>query len=491
MNLSVFLKHQWLSFWRARNANKSLAIQIILGVFYFLIFLEIAAVGIILPFLLKEKMPNTNPISIYTSYLIYYFLIGLLARFQLQELPSLSIQPYLSQNIRRKYLLRFLNARSLVHFINFLPLFVFIPFIIVVVAPSYGPIAAICFFIALFSLVLNNHFLNMYIKRKTINNAWFFFAVLVFIAALKGLDYFKLLSFEKASSSIFISILKYPILCLVPVGMAIFVFIVNNKYLKTHLYIEELVSENKKKESKNFTFLNRLGDIGEMIALDLKLIFRNKRPKSLIVLSAALLLYGFLFYPKYLATNNFSMLFFFALLITGIFISNYGQFLFSWQSSHFDGMMTYNTNMHQYIKAKFSLFLTVCSLQFLIASFYGLMSWRLLPIQLAAYLYSVGVNSFVTIYVSTFNYRYLDLRKSASMNFQGIGAMQWLQSLLITFGPALVFYLLDHFVGFWYAVLGVSLPGVAGLIFHESIINWLVSQFKIRKYKILEGFRER
>jgi len=69
--------------------------------------------------------------------------------------------------------------------------------------------------------------------------------------------------------------------------------------------------------------------------------------------------------------------------------------------------------------------------------------------------------------------------------------MQWLQSLLITFGPALVFYLLDHFFGFWYAVLGVSLPGVAGLIFHEGIINWLVSQFKFRKYKILEGFRER
>ena len=29
-----------------------------------------------------------------------------------------------------------------------------------------------------------------------------------------------------------------------------FIFIVNNQYLKSHLYIEELVSENKKKESK-------------------------------------------------------------------------------------------------------------------------------------------------------------------------------------------------------------------------------------------------
>src|SRR5665647_3656527 len=99
------------------------------------------------------------------------------------------------------------------------------------------------------------------------------------------------------------------------------------------------------------------------------------------------------------------MLFLFALFITGLFISNYGQFLFAWQSSHFDGMMSYNINMKQYIKAKFLLFVTVCSLQFLMASFYGFMGWRILPIQLAAYLYSIGVNTFVTIYAATYNYK--------------------------------------------------------------------------------------
>ena len=102
--------------------------------------------------------------------------------------------------------------------------------------------------------------------------------------------------------------------------------------------------------------LDKYGDVGEMIALDLKLIFRNKRPKSLVILSGVILLYGFIFYPRYLQTGNFTMLFLFALFITGLFISNYGQFLFAWQSSHFDGMMSYNINMKQYIKAKFLLF---------------------------------------------------------------------------------------------------------------------------------------
>ena len=491
MSITVFLSHQWLSFWRGRNANKSLVLQIIIGIFYFLIFLEIAALGIALPFLLKETMPAKNPIDVFTAYIIYYFLVGLLARFQLQELPSLSIQPYLTQNVSRKIMLRFLNTRSMIHIINFLPLFVFIPFTLVDIVPVYGKIAATCFLLAMFALVINNHFLNMYIKRKTVNNAWFFIIVLLFIAAFKGLDYLGVLSFEKASSSLFIALLDHPVFCIVPVVLAVYTFMLNNHYLRSHLYIEELVSEKKLKTGKTYAFLDRLGGIGDMIALDLKLIFRNKRPKSLVILSGVILLYGLIFYPRYVASGNFNMLFFFALLIMGIFITNYGQFLFSWQSSHFDGMMTYNTNMYQYIKAKFALFLTVCLLQFLIAGFYGLLSWRLLPIQTAAFLYSVGVNSFVTIYAATFNYKYLDLRKSASMNFQGIGAMQWLQSLAISFGPALLFYLLNKFLGFWPAIIGISLPGIAGLVFHELIINWLAKQFNIRKHNILEGFRER
>src|SRR5450432_1797761 len=109
MTLAVFLSHQWLSFWRGRNVNKNLALQIIVGLFYFIIFLEIAALGIALPFLLKEFFPGKDPTGIFTSYIIYYFLAGLLARFQLQELPSLSVQPYLIQNIKREYMLRFLN----------------------------------------------------------------------------------------------------------------------------------------------------------------------------------------------------------------------------------------------------------------------------------------------------------------------------------------------------------------------------------------------
>lgn len=491
MTLSTFLAHQWYSFWRARNANKSLILQLVVGFFYLLIFLEIAGLGIGLPYLLKESMPGKDPIVLFCSYIIYYFLIGLLFRFQIQELPSLSIQPYLTQNIKRRSMLRFLNVRSLIHIINFLPLFVFIPFTIVVFRPVFGDIASVAFLIAMFSLVINNHFFNMYIKRRSINSAWWLVSIVLIIAALKAADYLHILSFEKLSAKIFIGLLHHPGWCIIPLGAAIVTFIINNNYLRSHLYIEELVSERKLKVSKNYSFFDKYGEIGEIMALDLKLIFRNKRPKSLIILSSVILLYGFMFYPKYLTTGNYTMLFFFALFITGLFINNYGQFLFAWQSSHFDGMMSYNINIKQYIKAKFLLFVVVCSLQFLLASFYGFLGWEIIPIQLAAFLYSIGVNSFITIYAATYNYKYLNLSKSSSMNFQGIGALQFIQSIVSSFGPVVVFYLLYKFIGFWVAISCICALGIIGLAFNEFIINWLSSQFNLRKHKIVEGFRER
>ena len=273
--------------------------------------------------------------------------------------------------------------------------------------------------------------------------------------------------------------------------MAVITFFLNNNYLKSNLYLEELVRERKLKLSKSYSFLNKYGDIGTIIALDLKLIFRNKRPRSLMIMSSLILMYGFIIYPKNLLADNYYMAFFGAQLITGIFIVNYGQFLFAWQSSHFDGIMSYNINMKQYLKAKFFLLVTVSTIQFLLVSFYGLLDWKVIPIQVAAYLFNIGINSFLIMYMATYNYKYLNITKSASMNRQGMGSTQIIEGILIAFVPTLIFFLLNKLTGFWPTIAVMSILGIAGLLFRPNIINWLADQFQVRKHKILEGFRER
>src|SRR5580698_8197043 len=133
----TLLSHQWRAFWRSRSAGKNLAVQIFIG--FLVLYLSASALllGLSLEYFLPKFFPGQDITRTFCGLILYYFAIDILARFQLQELPVLSVQPYLGQNIRRSQLVRFLNVRSLFYFLNLLPLFIFIPFIVAVIGGAH------------------------------------------------------------------------------------------------------------------------------------------------------------------------------------------------------------------------------------------------------------------------------------------------------------------------------------------------------------------
>src|SRR5271170_1571788 len=131
--LLTVLSHQWKSFWRSRSAGKGLAVQLFLG-FLILYLLAVAvSLGFYLNSFIQKVFPGQDVILVFCGFILYYFFIDILLRFLLQDLPTLTIQPYLVQNIRRSQLIRFLNTRSLFNFFNLLPLLLFVPFTVVVI----------------------------------------------------------------------------------------------------------------------------------------------------------------------------------------------------------------------------------------------------------------------------------------------------------------------------------------------------------------------
>ncbi len=410
----------------------------------------------------------------------------------LQDLPTLSIQPYLVQNIKRSQLIRFLNVRSMFTLLNFIPLILFLPFALVAIAPAYGFTAAIAFIISLAGLTIFNHFLILYIKRKSIINSWwlvvFFAAVVGFIAA----DYFKIFSLSKISSLIFSGMLKHSWICAVFILMAVVSFINNYLFLLKNLYLEDIVVNGSKKESSEYAFLNRYGTIGELIGLDIKLILRNKRPRYVTMLSVLFLFYGFIFYKQqYINEGWWGMLLIGGIFITGLFVTNYGQFLFAWQSVHFDGLMASNLSIKTYIKSRFALFTAVCTILLLLASFYGLMSWKLLLIQLAGYLFNVGIHSVIAVYFATYNYKAIDIGKSSTFNYQGFSAEKLLYSLALLTIPMLLYWPFAYFINAWAGLIAVSVISLTSFLLQDWWIDVLTKEFLKRKYKILGGFREK
>jgi hypothetical protein len=321
--ISILLGHQLTSFWRSRNAGKTLAVQIFIG----FISIYLLAVSITMGFLLQKALNNFFPgqdiIKIFCGFILYYFLFDMLARFLLQDLPTLTIQPYLIQNIKRRQLIRFLNVRSMFNIINFLPLLLFIPFTITAIAPKYGGLIAFTFIISILSLTLFNHFIILYVKRKSIINSWWFVIFFAAIGSFAAADYFHFFSLRNFSAFVFTKMLTVPLICLLPIAMAIFAFINNYQFLLKNLYLEDIVAKNRKKQSAEYAFLNKFGTVGELIGLDIKLIIRNKRPRSIAMMSLLLLFYGFFFYkPQFIQQGNWYILLFGAVFITGLFILN-------------------------------------------------------------------------------------------------------------------------------------------------------------------------
>lgn len=494
MNIILTLfSHQWLSFWRSRNSGKSLVLQLIIGFFFLYIIVASIFLGVQMNSFLKENFPNKDTIAVFCSFILYYYFIDLASRFFIQELPTLSIQSYLIKNIRRKSIVRFLNIRSMFNFLNIIPLLLFFPFSFDTIYPKYGLAATIGFDLSIIFLVLFNHFSILYLKRKSIISSWWVVIFFVALLLVGFLDYKSIFSIGAVSTGLFTKILVQPWLAVIPFALFIIAFIICNRHLYKNLYIEELANAGKSvKGSADYSWLNRFGETGELLALEIKLIIRNKRPRNLLTMNAIFLFYGFIVYnQKYIDGGNFGFLLLGAIFMTGLFTISYGNFLLAWQSSHFDALMADRLPIKKYIKSKMILLMVASTISFILTSFYGFISWKLLVIQFAAYIFNMGVLSVITVYLSTYHYKAIDIGKKATFNYEGTGATQWLYALIIFAIPYLIYLPFAYFISNWAGIIALAVTGLISLLLYDRWINFLTKEFLNRKYRISAGFREK
>ncbi|PWS27726.1 hypothetical protein DHW03_09105 [Pedobacter yonginense] len=489
--LSTFLSHQRKSFWRSRNRGSSIATQIILG-FFMLYFLAIAVgAGFSMPFLLPKIFPNQDVIKSFNGLILYYFAFEFIMRLQLQELPTMSIIPYLHLKIKKRQIISFLNIKALFSAFNLWPFFLFLPFIFMRIAGAYGAFATIMYIISIFSIALFNNYLVLYIKRKTITNVLYTGIGLLIVAGFAALEYFKIISIMAASNFVFNTIAQHPYLGLIFTIAAFLVFKLNSNFLARNLYTEELSSKQEKKVSTDYAFLNRFGKVGELAALELKLILRHKRSRSSVILGFFFLLYGFLFYKTpAIDGDKFGQMMFGAIFMTGVSIIIYGQFMFAWQSSHFDGLLSAKINFKDFIRAKFLLFTIASTIITVLASFYGFLSPKLLLLQLAAYLYNIGFGTVVVLYLATLNHKRLDITKAASFNYQGTSATQFILIFPYALVPILLYVPFGMLNMPYWGLVVVGLFGLIMLLLRGFWVNFITKKFEKQRYKIAEGFRE-
>jgi hypothetical protein len=491
--ISTFLQHELKAFWRSRNTGKSLAIKIVMGLLILYLLLCALFVGFFLDKFLTHFFPQQNTLIVFCGILLVYYIFDLISRMQLQELPTLKVQPYLQLPVKRNSLVQYLALTSVISAFNLFPFILFVPFIVKAIGAQYGAGVAWAFVASILGITIFNNYLALYIKRKANLNGWVFLIATGVLALICLGDFlWHLYSIKYISYIFFGHLISYPVLALLPFLLAVGMYYLNFLFLKDNLYLEELSSKKASlKSSTEYPFLNRFGMVGDLVANEIKLIIRNKRSNSAIKMSGIFLFYGLLFYKNPLLMHSDYPVIFVGMAMTGIFIISYGQFMYSWQAAHFDGLLVSKLNFAEFLKAKYLLFTIISTAAFLLTTPYVYFGWHVLLIHFVMYLWNLGVNTTIILFFANRNYRRIDLSKAAAFNWEGVGTSQWLVSLPLLLTP-FVIYLPCKLLG--YPNLGLALlagVGVMLIITRNFWVKKLESDFYKHKYTIAEGFRNK
>ncbi|MFO7674142.1 MAG: DUF5687 family protein [Lutibacter sp.] len=489
--IKQFIIFEWKQFFRSSYWQKSIGLNILMAFLALYFMLTFLALGISLFPILDKQFPDEDPILLLNGFLFYWFLADLLMRFFLQKLPVMNVKPLLVLPIKRSSILHYVLGKSAVSFFNFLPLFAVIPFGIMLILEEYGTTTAVVWMVTMVTFTLIINFLNIIIESRSAETELSFLPIVLIASGLFALNYFEVVSFSILLANGINAIDANPVLILIPLIILGVVYYLNYAFLMKKLYVDgSLKAKTQTASTSDMAWTRRFGTIAPFLQLDLKLLWRNKRPRSSVFILIIGLLYGLFFYPNPIYQGLEWLFVFVGIFVTGIFIINFGQFIPAWDSGYYKLLMSQNIKYKEYLNSKYTLMVMSSIIMFVLSIPYVYFGWKILLVHFAAMVYNVGVNTYIILLAGSFNRKKIDLTQRAAFNYQGTGAVQWLVGFPLLFVPVGLFFAPYKFIGFEAGVAFLIILGAIGIVFHQKIMRFIVTKYLNSKYKMISAFEQ-
>lgn len=487
--VSDFIRLEWKQFIRSSYWQKSVVLNIFLvfiALYFILVFLGL---GIALYPILKEKMPDTDPFDTVNKFLFFWFLADILMRFFFQKLPVMTVKPLLTLPVKKNRIVHYVLGKSIFSFFNFLPLFTVIPFGITLLLNGYDTVNIVNWMLFMIIATQIINFLNFIIESKSAASDLAMLPVLSLVGLLYLLNQFEIITLDTYLFTEVKWIISNSLFLLIPVGILALLYSINFKMLKNQLYLDQsLKSKVNEANASDLSWTNRFGKSAPFLQLDLRMLWRNKRPRSSVFIVLIGLFYGLIFYPNPLYQEMPGMYVFVGIFVTGIFLINFGQFIPAWDSGYYKLLMSQNIPYKDYLQSKYLLMASSAFLMFVLSIPYVYFGWKVLLIHLAAMIYNVGINTHVLLYAGSFNRKKINLSERAAFNYQGTGAVQWLVGIPLLLIPIGLFYLVYKLINFQSGIGLLILLGILGFLFHEKLMKFITKKYIDNKYKMVNAF---
>jgi hypothetical protein len=490
------LMQEWLKTVRAKAFYKNLVVNIFFALFVVYFAAIFLFLGIQLSSILERfhALLGRTPTELINGALIYAMLAGILIRLFLQQLGTINLFAYQMLPIKRSTVVNFLLLKSLTSPLNYLTLLIVVPFAVNSVSVYYGGATAFRFVLNTVFLIWFNSLFTAFLKRRFLSSFVSFMLILIAITAIIAMEFFKLLPIFNISASFFGFLLHHVWGSLLILVLPAAAFVLNRWFFARNYYPEYFNRKNKKHDVGTsmvpISLFDRFGAVGDFMSLELKLILRHKRTRSLLHTSIFLLLYGLFFYSNKSFSERDGYLFFIAVFITGALMFIYGQWIISWDSAYFDGLMTRNIPVQLYIKANYNLLIVCNVICFILTTPYFLFGVKIIQMQIAAFLFNTGINTVLLLYFSTYNTKRITLSQGTAFSFQGVSLKNILIVIPIMFFPMMFVGVLSFFMATDLILAMLAGMGLLGIVLHKPLLALCVRQFIKRKYALAQGFRE-
>ena len=448
--------------------------------------------GVMLPVMFEELVPNMEPYHIMNQGFIYVMLADFLMRFMAQPSVSQEIKPYLLMPIKRKKLISMLLLKSGLDSYNFMWFFVYVPFAFLTVIRFYGFGGMFLYLLGIWLIfVLNNYWYllcKLLLGEKTL---WLLLPILVFGALGAAeflLDGLPISRFTMDLGEGFIE--GNPLSFLFILACIGILFFINLKLQQRMIYNEISKKEDTKiKHVSEYKFLDKYGEVGEYLRLEIKLITRNKTVKTQFRMGLIVML-GFSFALAFTDVydgsymTSFICLYNYAVLP----IMTLGQVM-SFEGNYIDGLMSRKESIFNLLRAKYYLTTLIILVPFLIM-FFPIAKEKITLLTAIAYLIFVaGFVFFMLLQLAVYNTRTLPLNANLMKSNK---SSNWIQGLITGCAfmlPLLIDKLLSALLPEDVAHIILIVIGLGFIATHNLWIKNIYKRFMKRRYKNMEEFR--
>lgn len=486
-------KQQWKAFKRHPMFDRNMGVKIFMFIMFGFLGLQLLSLGFVLDNLLLKVGKYNNAIDTFNSFLLYIFLPDFITKYTFKQNNSMQIAPYLSLPIKRNKLFNFLLVKEFSNIWNLYWFFLVIPFAIKSITPYSGFGTALLYILFFYLVCVANSLLVNIANNIQKRNGWFFLLPYLFAVVIIGLSLLPGVHFDIYTEKIGGWVLaNNPLVWFVLLGIMYGLWKINQRIMRYGLY-QEL--QGKKIENttsfSRLSFLDRLGETGEFINLEIKMILRSKRLKhSMYTIVLFLVFYLIMLYsPENESREQLFSFVFFNIFLVGYLGLIMSQYMFTAESSFFDGLMTRDHSLLNMLKGKYILYSSyslIITILLMIPVYQGKLDFLFL---VSVFFYTIGFLYFLMFQNAVYNKSHFDLFDEGMMSWKGTSGNMLVVTLLGMFLPIALVMII---YGLFSETIACYFMLTVGLLFTLTVnywLKWTYGRFLKRKYKNMEGFR--